>query len=145
MLRAIRATTTLRHGARSFSTKPSIATDAIDDLIKDSASKIENAPIPPGTPQITVTLTNTPTSPAEQGPPAAVLGFSKDKKIAPEKYLSVEIHRLYLKSTRNNTIATLTTPTGRIIYRTSGAQVGFKGANRASYECGLSCHWISLF
>ncbi|WFD31463.1 hypothetical protein MSPP1_002499 [Malassezia sp. CBS 17886] len=45
-------------------------------------------------------------------------------------------HRLHVQSTRNNTIVTLTMPTGEPLASASGGSVGFKKANRSGYEAG---------
>ncbi|WFD02691.1 hypothetical protein MOBT1_001374 [Malassezia obtusa] len=45
-------------------------------------------------------------------------------------------HRLHVQSTRNNTIVTLTTPTGEPLANASGGTVGFKKAGRSGYEAG---------
>lgn len=48
-------------------------------------------------------------------------------------------YRLYCKSTRNNTIVTLTQPTGHPLAWFSGGSCGFKQSNRAGYEAGYQC------
>ncbi|WFC93840.1 hypothetical protein MBRA1_000464 [Malassezia brasiliensis] len=45
-------------------------------------------------------------------------------------------HRLHVQSTRNNTIVTLTMPTGEPLTNASGGTVGFKKAGRSGYEAG---------
>lgn len=45
-------------------------------------------------------------------------------------------HRMHVQSTRNNTIVTLTTPTGEPLANASGGTVGFKKAGRSGYEAG---------
>ncbi|KAI3627779.1 hypothetical protein CBS14141_001780 [Malassezia furfur] len=45
-------------------------------------------------------------------------------------------HRLHVQSTRNNTIVTLTMPTGEPLANASGGTVGFKKAGRSGYEAG---------
>lgn len=45
-------------------------------------------------------------------------------------------HRMHVKSSRNNTIVTLTTPTGEPLANASGGSVGFKKAGRSGYEAG---------
>ncbi|RDB23152.1 putative 37S ribosomal protein S18, mitochondrial [Hypsizygus marmoreus] len=48
-------------------------------------------------------------------------------------------YRLHCKSTRNNTITTLTLPTGQPVAWFSGGSCGFKKVNRSSYEAGYQC------
>ncbi|WFC98344.1 hypothetical protein MYAM1_001070 [Malassezia yamatoensis] len=45
-------------------------------------------------------------------------------------------HRLHVQSTRNNTMVTLTAPTGEPLANASGGTVGFKKAGRSGYEAG---------
>lgn len=46
---------------------------------------------------------------------------------------------LYVKSTRNNTITTVSSPTGERLKTYSGGICGFKGNRRSSYEAGYQC------
>ncbi|WFD36137.1 hypothetical protein MCUN1_003012 [Malassezia cuniculi] len=45
-------------------------------------------------------------------------------------------HRMHIRSTRNNTIITFTTPLGEPLANASGGTVGFKKAGRSGYEAG---------
>ncbi|KAJ1020226.1 hypothetical protein NDA18_005826 [Ustilago nuda] len=45
-------------------------------------------------------------------------------------------HRLFVNSSRNNTILTLTSPTGDPLASASGGSVGFKKSARSGYEAG---------
>lgn len=46
---------------------------------------------------------------------------------------------LYVKSTRNNTITTVTDPDGAALKKFSGGICGFKGHRRSGYEAGYMC------
>ncbi|KAM6495539.1 hypothetical protein JOM56_008245 [Amanita muscaria] len=48
-------------------------------------------------------------------------------------------YRVHCHSSRNNTITTLTRPSGETITWFSGGSCGFKKGNRASYEAGYQC------
>lgn len=50
-----------------------------------------------------------------------------------------EIYAVYVKSTRTNTITTLTRPNGNPVRTLTGGNLGFKGGNRSSYEAGYKC------
>ncbi|SNX87733.1 related to ribosomal protein YmS18, mitochondrial [Melanopsichium pennsylvanicum] len=50
--------------------------------------------------------------------------------------LSVAPHRLFVNSSRNNTILTLTSPSGDPLASASGGSVGFKKSARSGYEAG---------
>lgn len=45
-------------------------------------------------------------------------------------------YHFHVKSSRNNTIITMTDPFGAVLYSSSGGKVGFKGSNRSGYEAG---------
>lgn len=49
---------------------------------------------------------------------------------------SAQPHRLFVNSSRNNTILTLTSPTGDPLASASGGSVGFKKSARSGYEAG---------
>ena len=49
---------------------------------------------------------------------------------------SVQPHRLFVNSSRNNTILTLTSPSGDPLASASGGSVGFKKSARSGYEAG---------
>lgn len=168
MLRSFRVAGISRHGTRSLAlrgvkrdnspdlddimgkavSKPpekTRATPELDKLMSKVATQLQKGsgkPLPSAvTDSIQPPAEETPivdTISRGQGPPAANLNIIQKKK-SPMDYIVLDSHRLYVKSTRNNTIVTLTNPNGRIIFRRSGAQAGYKGANRASYECGYAC------
>ncbi|KAL6298745.1 hypothetical protein BKA93DRAFT_743538 [Sparassis latifolia] len=46
---------------------------------------------------------------------------------------------VYVQSTPNNTIVTLTRPNGNPILTLSGGKVGYKGANKATFEASSKC------
>lgn len=48
-------------------------------------------------------------------------------------------YAVYVKSSRSNTITTLTRPDGNPLKTLTGGKVGFKGGNRSSYEAGYKC------
>ncbi|KAF8760721.1 Ribosomal protein S11 [Rhizoctonia solani] len=52
-----------------------------------------------------------------------------------------QVYRMYVKSTSNNTIITLTDPEGNALKggSASGGSVGFKGVARSGYEAGYQC------
>lgn len=87
-----------------------------------------------------------PETPVEGGPPVGTAfpppqgdanpvrdGNKQPKEKVNHKY------NLYVQSTRNNTIATLTRPNGNPIITVSGGKVGFKGVRKSSYEAGYQC------
>ncbi|KAJ9475821.1 37S ribosomal protein S18, mitochondrial [Pseudozyma hubeiensis] len=49
---------------------------------------------------------------------------------------SAQPHRLFINSSRNNTILTLTSPSGDPLASASGGSVGFKKSARSGYEAG---------
>lgn len=49
---------------------------------------------------------------------------------------SVQPHRLFINASRNNTILTLTSPSGDPLASASGGSVGFKKSARSGYEAG---------
>ncbi|CAE6377186.1 unnamed protein product [Rhizoctonia solani] len=52
-----------------------------------------------------------------------------------------QVYRMYVKSTSNNTLITLTDPEGNALKggSASGGTVGFKGVARSGYEAGYQC------
>ncbi|CAE6464206.1 unnamed protein product [Rhizoctonia solani] len=52
-----------------------------------------------------------------------------------------QVYRMYVKSTNNNTLITLTDPQGNALKggSASGGTVGFKGVARSGYEAGYQC------
>ncbi|TFY53513.1 hypothetical protein EVJ58_g9412 [Rhodofomes roseus] len=64
---------------------------------------------------------------------------SKSAEIAQGK-LQQSVYAIYCKSNKSNTIVSATRPSGNILRTYSGGAMGFKGANRSSYEAGYqSC------
>ncbi|KAI3626113.1 hypothetical protein CBS9595_001474 [Malassezia furfur] len=61
---------------------------------------------------------------------------SETEPVPPPPRESNAPHRLHVQSTRNNTIVTLTMPTGEPLANASGGTVGFKKAGRSGYEAG---------
>jgi len=132
--------------------KEKIATDEIDVLIDEGLVKVDpsgSSLLPPESPSASADASEGGSQLQEQTqgkaqgegggpPPAQKQGKGKQALINGMPNLDV-CHRLSVKSTRNNTHITLANPHGNIIYRVSGGSAGFKGANRASYECGYAC------
>ncbi|CCM02817.1 uncharacterized protein FIBRA_04929 [Fibroporia radiculosa] len=67
--------------------------------------------------------------PQNTNPVSAVGSYGSDKPM----------YSIYVKSSRTNTIATLTRPNGNPLKTLTGGKVGFKGGNRSSYEAGYKC------
>jgi small subunit ribosomal protein S11 len=151
MLRASRLAATGRHGLRSLASRSQVSTKALDDVM-DSTLGISGAKSPltaeleESSMQEEVIMQSEGLEMDGKGPPPANNNYAKNmsKKPSPADYISFNIHHLHVKSSRNNTIVNLTDPKGKTIFRTSGAQMGFKGANRASYECGYACATAAL-
>jgi small subunit ribosomal protein S11 len=74
----------------------------------------------------------------ENGPPLAGPLTKPKKKLVNTRALDKE-YRIYSKTSRNNTIITLTNEKGDAIVVSSAGTLGFKGANRSSYEAGYAC------
>jgi len=119
-----------------------VSTDLIDELIDQTLTGVgpEATSLFASGSQTKPEPQETTSSEQGEGPPPAQQQH-KGSKLDDEKhrYLSEDNHRLSVKSTRNNTHITFANPRGQIIFRTSGGKEGFKGANRASYECGYAC------
>jgi len=163
MFRALRVAATNRYATRSLASKTSrpiklrkeeTSTDEIDQLIDESLAKTEPAdsPLlasgsqsPPDTAEGSVEGSQFGLQPTNynlkqgQGPPLGQASSKPRRGLSPNDYIYQDNHRLSVKSTRNNTHVTFARPNGTIIFRTSGGREGFKGANRASYECGYAC------
>lgn len=71
----------------------------------------------------------------ERGP---VVRGSSASRYSPSLFHSSSAlpHRLFINASRNNTILTLTSPTGDPLASASGGTVGFKKAARSGYEAG---------
>ncbi|EPQ30554.1 uncharacterized protein PFL1_02079 [Pseudozyma flocculosa PF-1] len=52
------------------------------------------------------------------------------------RYADTPAHKLHVRTSRNNTILTLTNPEGEPLASSSGGSVGFKKAARSGYEAG---------
>jgi len=73
--------------------------------------------------------------PDSDGPPPA----SPAKRTASNILLEAPRYRLYVQSTRNNTIVTIAKLNGGAVTTITAGALGFKGANKASYEAGYQC------
>lgn len=86
-----------------------------------------------------------PVGPVSNSQPVNPLTNSRAKSEAVEKaQKQLPTYSLYVKATRTNTIATLTSPEGKPVRVVSGGLLGFKGANRSTYEAGYRCA-VDLF
>ena len=80
-------------------------------------------------------------------PPAAPLGsyplhanpVRESKRARDDKRTDMELYRVSVKATRNNTLATLSDPRGRLLVTLTGGKLGFKKSNRNGYEAGYQC------
>ena len=82
----------------------------------------------------------TPPSPPADGYAAPSNPLKSTGHSSVEKYAEgLPKYRLHVHSSRNNTIATFTRPTGHPIAWFSGGSCGFKKGNRSSYEAAYQC------
>ena len=80
-------------------------------------------------------------------PPAAPSGsyplhanpVRESKRARDDRRTDMELYRVSVKATRNNTLATLSDPRGRLLVTLTGGKLGFKKSNRNSYEAGYQC------
>ncbi|CDR88959.1 related to ribosomal protein YmS18, mitochondrial [Sporisorium scitamineum] len=85
------------------------------------------------------------TLPGSETPPTSETSFkdrtpiirsSFSSRYLPFSATSTLPHRLFINSSRNNTILTLTSPSGDPLASASGGSVGFKKSARSGYEAG---------
>ncbi|KAL0949550.1 hypothetical protein HGRIS_009599 [Hohenbuehelia grisea] len=88
---------------------------------------------PPSPPKDGYPPRQPPPQPSEQNPMKAQPTSQLSEKLATKEYV------LHCKSSRNNTIATLTHENGKTLAWFSGGSCGFKKGNRSSYEAGYQC------
>ncbi|KZT12907.1 translational machinery component [Laetiporus sulphureus 93-53] len=122
-------------GAAYLSTEGSIES-FFDSLAKASTAETTTPP--------TTTLA------ADEGPPIGEM-YPKQEFQNPLRavgtagryatYVSEQrpIYSVHVKSSRTNTIITLTRPNRTVLKTLTGGSVGFKGSNRSSYEAGYKC------
>jgi small subunit ribosomal protein S11 len=62
------------------------------------------------------------------------------KKIRRKEKKNVAVGQAYIKSTFNNTIVSITDPSGAVISWSSAGQVGFKGSRKSTpFRCSDGC------
>ncbi|EIN10297.1 translational machinery component [Punctularia strigosozonata HHB-11173 SS5] len=134
----------LQHAARQprliarQSTSSSLLPEFFNQLAHPEGGEPTSLPIPSTPPENDAPPTAGPNSfPKDEKAFSPIKGeASKYNYLASDKRQRL---RLYFQSTRNNTIATLTTGEGNPIFWTSGGNCGFKKSNRNSYEAGYQC------
>ena len=73
-------------------------------------------------------------------PPKARTGPAAAKKVRRKERKNVSHGQAHIKSTFNNTIVSITDPTGAVISWASAGQVGFKGSRKSTpYAAQMAC------
>ena len=78
----------------------------------------------------------------EKGPPVAPAGLHPVNPLTTTRQFGLsdlDTYHLHWKSTRHNTVATLTDGEGHIVSWASGGRCGFKHSRRGEYEAGYQC------